>query len=93
MMRTVAVPPFAAGPAGSDHLPQHRAGAIVRVAEAGVEPVENIRPNLEADEFDAGAQTISSYDIPVTNLPADSNRTEVLPDDKPAWCGFVWLVE
>jgi hypothetical protein len=40
-----------------------------------------------------GVQSMSSWEVPVTNLPMGTYRLDVLLDDGPAWRGFFRVVE
>ena len=44
-------------------------------------------------DLKVGVQFMSSWDIPVTNLPAGMYRLDVFLDNGPAWRGFFRLVE
>jgi S1-C subfamily serine protease len=74
-----------------DPKEKRKALLVLRLYDIDNKLISKAKP-LKLD-LKKGVQSMSSWEVPVSNLPAGTYRLDVLLDDGPAWRGFFRVVE
>jgi S1-C subfamily serine protease len=74
-----------------DPKEKRKALSVLRLYDIDNKLISEAKP-LKLD-LRAGVQSMNTWDVPVTNLPAGTYRLDVLLDDGPAWRGFFRVIE
>jgi hypothetical protein len=74
-----------------DPKEKRKALSVLRLYDIDNKLISEAKP-LKLD-LRAGVQSMNTWEVPVTNLPAGTYRLDVLLDDGPAWRGFFRVIE